>query len=98
VRSGGDRSGRDVENRPKGGQTADVHIAQARISKPKPHLPRTHWNFLESLRDRRQDPTVSDIVRNIINMVKEQIEQSNESSATSQAAQINRTQRPTTLM
>lgn len=61
-------------------------------------LPRTHWDFLESLRDRRQDPTVSDTVRSIINMVKEQIEQPNEPSATNQAAQINRTQRPTTLM
>jgi len=61
-------------------------------------LPRTHWDFLESLRDRRQDPTVSDTVRSIINMVKEQIEQSNEPSATNQAAQINRTERTTTLM
>jgi len=61
-------------------------------------LPKTHWDFLETLRDRRQDPTVSDTVRSIINMVKEQIQQSNNSSVTNQAAQINRTQRPISLM
>ncbi len=60
-------------------------------------LPKTHWGFLEALRDRRQDPTVSDTVRSIINMVKDQIEQS-EQSAKNQPAPISRVQQSSALM
>lgn len=61
-------------------------------------LPRTHWDFLEALRDRRQDPTVSDTVRSIINMVREQIEQPDQSSTRNQAGPVNKVQRSSALM
>jgi len=50
-------------------------------------LPRAHWDFLEALRDRRQDPTISDTVRNIINVVREQIESTHASPSGAEGVQ-----------